>query len=457
MIIFEYIKYLRCKLILTNYPKLIYKNNKMTNELSGEYYDYKKTMQPERPWLVDWHQYFVYRHHNASRGGTGTYSGDPKMAAARPKGCRWVFGDGKISELLMSFEDSLESIRQVSRLTCNMPQIVLLTGWQYEGHDSKYPAWGEVCQYLKREQDATALDSLRWLFKEARKYNCLITLHINMFDAYADSPLFQEYLDKDIIAKDLEGNPIIGNRWSGMDCYHVSYTQEWKLGLAQKRIDDLIEMIPELKENACVYIDAFLGARMGDQKGSISPYLGYSKEEEAKSMRKILRYWREKGVDPACEHAWGMKVDRFVGLIPYAADDRHLGDLPDTLYTTSPYHAGLHGINLPADFMQQFCLKTLPYYFKNNPNHNYDYGPIHDPTNICMPALWCDKPTLISYSKDGFSSMKWPLPPEWSAVTEVVIFNLTLDGPQMRERISVNQEVISFSLVPDEGVCITPA
>ena len=111
-----------------------------------------------------------------------------------------------------------------------------------------------------------------------------------MFDAYADSPLFQEYLDKDIIAKDLDGKPIVGNRWSGMDCYHVSYTQEWKHGLAQKRIDDLLEMVPELRENGCIYIDAFLGARMKDQQGPISPYLGYSKEEEAGTMRKILRY-----------------------------------------------------------------------------------------------------------------------------------------------------------------------
>ena len=32
----------------------------MGKEYSGEYYDYKKTMQPERPWVVDWHQRFVY-------------------------------------------------------------------------------------------------------------------------------------------------------------------------------------------------------------------------------------------------------------------------------------------------------------------------------------------------------------------------------------------------------------
>jgi len=428
----------------------------MNAEPSGDYYDYTKTMKPERPWRVDWHQRFVYRHMNAMRGGTGMYSDDPKMAAARGVGQRWVFGDGKIHEVCLRFEDSLEVIRRVSNLTCNMPQIVLLTGWQYEGHDSKYPAWGEVCSHLKRDEDATALESLRWLFREARQYNCLATLHVNMFDAYADSPLFEEYVHKDIIAKNLDGKPIIGNRWSGMDCYHISYTQEWKHGLAQKRINGLLEMIPELRENACVYIDAFLGARMKDQQGPISPYLGFSKDEEARTMRKILRYWLDQGVDPAVEHAWGMRVERCVGLTPYAADSRHLEDLPDSLYTTSPYHAGVGDVNLPPDFLERFCLETLPYYYRNNPNGNFDYGPIHDPTALCMPALWCDDPTLIAYSKDGFTNARWPLPPEWANVSEVQVSRLTVDGPRQRDRVFVEPGGIRLSLAPGEAVCITP-
>ena len=427
----------------------------MTKEQSGDYYDYKKTMQPEQPWNVDWHQRFVYRHMNATRGGTGMYSGDPEMAATRTSGHRWIFGDGKIAEVCLTFEDSLEVIRRVSNLTCNMPQTVLLTGWQYEGHDSKYPAWGEVCKYLKREEDATALDSLRWMFREARKYNCLATLHVNMFDAYADSPLFQEYLDKDIIAKDLDGNPIIGNRWSGMDCYHISYVQEWKHGLAQKRIDGLLEMIPELRENGCVYLDAFLGARMKDQEGPISPYLGYSKEEEAGTMRKILRYWKDQGVDPGVEHAWGMRGERCVGLTPYVADSRHIYDLPDSLLTTSPYHAGFHDPRIPGDFFQRFCLETVPYYYKNHPDANYDYGPIHDPTEICMPALWCDEPTLIAYSKEGYASKKWPLPPSWSGLKEVQVSRLTVDGPETRDRVPVVPGGIHLTLAHGEAVCIT--
>jgi hypothetical protein len=223
--------------------------NTTSNELIGDYYDYTKTMKPERPWLVPWHQKYVYRIMHAMRGGDGTTGGNPALTADRPPEHSVVGGNGKINQLFLTFEQGLEVIKRVHHITCGTPQIVLLTGWQFEGHDSKYPSWAEANAHLKRSQDTTALESLRWLIREAREYNCLATLHINMFDAYEDSPLFDEYVKKDIIAKDVDGNPIIGNRWWGMDCYHVSYTQEWKHGLAQIKIDDLIAMVPEIQEN----------------------------------------------------------------------------------------------------------------------------------------------------------------------------------------------------------------
>jgi hypothetical protein len=60
----------------------------------------------------------------------------------------------------INFEQSLDIIRRTHEFTRGVPQIVYLTGWQYAGHDSKYPAWHEVNPRLKREQDATARESL---------------------------------------------------------------------------------------------------------------------------------------------------------------------------------------------------------------------------------------------------------------------------------------------------------
>jgi hypothetical protein len=433
------------------------RRTEVSTEPSGDYYDYMKTMKPERPWLVQWHQRFVYRIMHALRGGDGTTGGDPALTATRPPEHAVVGGDGKIDQLFLTYEQALDVIRKVHHLTCGVPQIVLLTGWQYEGHDSKYPSWGDASEHLKRECDATAVESLRWLIREARKYNCLATLHVNMFDAYADSPLFAEYLEKDIIAKDTVGKPIIGNRWWGMDCYHISYTQEWKHGLAQKRIDDLIAMLPEVQENHCIYVDAFLGARKADQQGPISPYLGYSKQQEARTQRKILRYWRDRGIDPGCEHVVGMRVDRFVGLQPYSAAQANLiEDLPDSLYTSSPYHPEFRSTEPMAGFHENFCLKVLPYYYKNNPKGSEDFTAMIDGTDICMPALWCAEPTLIAYGKDGCEARTWPLPPDWRGVAKVGLAKLAAEGPEPAGEAAVVDGSVTFGLAKDEAVTIRP-
>ena len=115
-------------------------------------------------------------------------------------------------EVFCTFEEALEVIRKTDNLTRGIPKIIYLVGWQKGGHDHGYPAWDEVNPRMKRAQDATALESLRWLIREGRKFNTTVSLHINMADAYKQSPLWDEYLAKDCIAKDESGQPLhLGN------------------------------------------------------------------------------------------------------------------------------------------------------------------------------------------------------------------------------------------------------
>ena len=404
------------------------------DEPSGEYYDYTITMKPERPWLLPYHQTLIYRIMQALRDGTG-----------------------KMSELFLTFEEALEVIKRLYHLTCGVPQVVYLTGWQFEGHDSKYPSWAEVNRHLKRAEDEAAVESLRWLMREARKYNCRVSLHINMFDAYMDSPLWDEYVEKDIIAKDTDGNPICGNVWSGMDCYHVSYTQEWKQGLAQKRIDGLIAMLPELVDSATIQIDAFLGARKADQQGPISPYLGYTKEQEAATQRKIYRYWRDRGIDVTSEWVLGMRVDRFVGLQPwaFASRQKHLiEDLPNELYCISPMGIEFRAVPAdPAPLLQQFCLEFVPWYYENNKSPKGDQQMV-DGTDICMPALWCEEKTIIAYSKEGYDGRGWQLPPDWKDVAKVRLSRITLEGQEPAGETAVTDGWITLSVGEDEALMI---
>ncbi len=410
----------------------------MTHEPSGDYYDYTQTMQPERPWLQPYHQSLVYLTMSCTRGG-----------------------DGAVDTVYMTFEDLLAMTRCIHNLTCGVPQINYIVGWHHEGHDSKYPDWSEVNRHLKRDGDETALESLRWLIREARQYRSTISLHLNMMDAYTDSPLWDEYVEKDIIAKDKDGNVIRGKEWGGMVSYQMSYTQEWKTGLAQKRIDGIIEMIPELVEGKTIHIDAFLGERPREGRGQlISPYLGYTKEEELATQRKIFRYWRDQGIDVTSEWVDGLRGDYFVGLQAWAwHGSSAVADLPDELYCGSPMQDAKHpGFDLEnglhEKFVEEFWLLFLPWYYKNNPAGGEVAASMIDGTDICMPALWCEERTLIAYSKEGYASKSWELPSEWEGVANVTLSRLTVEKAEPIGEVAVVEGRMTLSVAKDEALKI---
>lgn len=412
----------------------------MTHEPSGEYYDYTQTMQPERPWLLPYHQSLVYL----------------IMAATRD-------GSGKMDKLYLTFEQTLDVVRKVHNLTCGIPQIVYLIGWHHEGHDSKYPDWSEVNPHLKRPGDKTALDSLRWLIRECRSYNCTMSLHLNMFDAYQDSPLWDLYVQKDIIAKDTEGKVIPGKAWGGMTSYQISYTQEWKTGLAQKRIDGLLEMIPELVEGKTIHIDAFLGARPLDREAPISPYLGYTKAEEVATQRKIYRYFRDRGIDVTSEWVNGFRGDRFVGLQPWSwHGGQAIADLPDSLYCSNVMTEAREFWGQPEDprhaaYPEQFFLRVLPWYYTNHPAGGGDHGGMIDGSDICMPALWCEQPTLVAYSKDGYDRKAWKLPQNLQEAGAMNVSRLSFAEPEPIGQIPISSGMITLHLRPGESLRLTPA
>ena len=127
-------------------------------------------------------------------------------------------------DVICTFEEALEVIRKTDNLTRGIPKIVYLVGWQKGGHDHGYPAWSEVNPRLKREQDADATTSLRWLIREARKLNTTVSLHINMVDAYKQSPLWDEYVAKDCFARDASGELLVaGIQMKGEEIYNVVY------------------------------------------------------------------------------------------------------------------------------------------------------------------------------------------------------------------------------------------
>ncbi|MDR2848587.1 MAG: endo-alpha-N-acetylgalactosaminidase family protein, partial [Bacteroidales bacterium] len=323
--------------------------------------------QPEIQWRHPYHQTLMMK---LFLSEVDAEKGEGRQIKTRDKG---------ESKVVLTFEQALEVIRKMDNLTLGIPKIVYLVGWQYNGHDSKYPAWGEVNSKLKRPQDSTALQSMRWLMAEAFKYNTTVSVHINMFDAYDDSPLWDAYVANDIIARNADGS-LRGGEWG----WPISYTQEWKTGYAQQRIDAICEMLP-LARAGTAHIDAFhTWSPYTPDNSPISPYLGYTAQQETETQRNIYLYWNSKGVDITSEGMRFLRLSAFEGLQPaswwFEPSIEEYMALPASYYCGGSgnqpsgklFGRSMHGEDLIrkdpqqlAGFLHQFCTSTLPWYFLN--------------------------------------------------------------------------------------------
>ncbi len=410
-------------------------------------------------------------------------------------------------EVFCTFEEALGVIRKTDNLTRGIPKIIYLVGWQKGGHDHGYPAWSEVNPKLKRKQDATALDSLRWLIREGWKLNTTVSLHINMVDAYQQSPLWDEYVAKDCFAKDESGKLLVaGIQVKGEDMYNVVYPKELAAGLAQRRIDGLIKMIPELKAGHTIHIDVFIANR--DNGKPISPWHakpengGLTPDKYVETQRKIFHYWRDRGFDVTGEGTgWAHPPgEHFIGLQPmswwYSWNPMAIAECLGARGRTDRggdgdfrFGSSMHGEeifkedkeNLPG-FLGMFCRTTLPWYYLSrlervkfeNEALFYSDGVVarnesgkriirkgefvlREDDDLCTPALW-NKREIIAYSKAGYTGKSWQLPDDWRKVKNVDLYRITSNGCEpLKKRVPVSDGKLLLALEKGEAVSILPA
>ena len=411
--------------------------------------------------------------------------------------------DGKIN---LTLDEALEVVKKIDNMTLGIPKIFYLVGWQYEGHDSGYPSFAKVNEGLKREEDASARDSLIWFMEEAKKYNTTISLHINILDASPESPLWEEYLEKDLIARNADGT-LKEYVWG----YPISYTAEWNAGLTQRRIDELLELLPPLKEAGTIHIDAFHTVIPNYTDEPISPYhaekYGYTSEVEEETQRKIFQYFHDKGIDVTSEFVSSYRNDKFIGLQPMAWHFSTLStteylEIPASLYCGGDRGKAVFGENMAGEsiikadkenltgFMSDFALKTVPFYFLNRFDRlsyeksggvetavfsdgvvswkNAD-GSLHitqdgivlrDGTDVFMPALWNEDEykEIFAYSKSGYENKTWTLPEQCADIESVDIYNINLtDITVAAQNQPVIDGKITLSLEADQAVAIVPA
>jgi hypothetical protein len=421
----------------------------------------------------------------------------------------------KKHDVICTFEETLEVIRKADNLTRGIPKVIYLVGWQKGGHDHGYPTWDEVNPRLKRKQDTTALDSLRWLIREARQYNTTVSLHINMTDAYEESPLWDEYVAKDCFARDEDGELFSpGIQMKGEPMYNVVYPREWAAGLAQRRIDGLIGMIPELREGHTIHIDVFIAQRAAyasfKDGDPISPWHakpengGLTPDKYVETQRKIFHYWRDRGFDVTGEGIfWAHPPgEGFTGLQAmswwYPANTNYQMDIPECLMARGRTHrdgdgdfrfgSSMHGEeiwiqdkdNMPG-FLGMFCRTTLPWYYLSRLERAkfedktlfYSDGVIarieagknvirkgdfmlREDDHLFVPALWNDK-EIIAYSRLGYRNKSWILPDDWRDVKRVDLYSITSEGcVPLKTGIPVTDRKLLLTLEADEAISIVP-
>ena len=215
-----------------------------------------------------------------------------------------------------NLEGAMDIIRRIEKWTGGMHQIAYLVGWQFEGHDSKYPSWSEVGRTLEYPGTDTPLAALRQAMRDAKRYNTDLSLHINMNDAYTNAPDWQVYLNAGAICRAKDGQPAKYQVFDGEQSYQVNHIKEWEAGLAQKRIRGLVEMIPELKDAKTIHIDAFFGTK--------DDFLGTSYKDDEKAMDKCIDLWHELEIDVTTELLFDMD---HIGFFPTVyhnnMDERH--------------------------------------------------------------------------------------------------------------------------------------
>ena len=388
-------------------------------------------------------------------------------------------------------EQVLEQIIWTDRATSGIPKIFYLWGWYYNGHDSKYPAWFEVCEGVKRPQDANALESIKWLMEEGKKYNTTVTVAINLNDAYEDSPLWDDYLKYNIIGRLENGSIRKAVGWG----YPVDFVQELKTGFLQKRVDKLFEMFP-IKEKGVVHIDAFHTWSPLDPRGPISPWLGYTVEEEEEAQREIWRYFSSKGVNVTSEFVHDFRDSAFEGYQPYAWTSRFSAqeylDWPASLYCGGSDRTELGRIfcgtsnagGSKPNFNRGFCLNTLPWYYVNRlerksytatdtwqsvtfsdhvvskleKNGRYtlmqDNRLMIENENVFVPALWIEGKAIIAYSTDGYNKRTWELPADWSGVKKAALFDVTPDAVTPKGTVNIQNNRLTISVQKGQQILI---
>jgi hypothetical protein len=218
-----------------------------------------------------------------------------------------------------TFKQALEIAERIFYLSNGKPQVMYLVGWQYNGHDTGYPAMDKLNIKLGSREE------LLNLIKTAKeRYKCIVSVHANIDDSYDQHPQW----DPDLIGRDIDGSLMRWEVFNGVQSYHICHTKDVESKSIFRRIDEMLSVVPLERT---VHFDAFRTMNWSwEQDGFIG-----EPEELFCGMLPIKGYMNTKGIDITTEALNGMRIEPsgvFSGLW-------HNGSLP-LLYHNKIYGGG---------------------------------------------------------------------------------------------------------------------
>lgn len=389
----------------------------------------------------------------------------------------------------------LTYIKQLDCITRGMPKVIVLGGYQQDGHDHQYPWWTPINDSFVAPGNRTGKSALLWLVNEARKYNTSCTFHVNPFDAYDDSPKWDEYVSKDLICKNLNGSLVKGDIWWNRQSYMVNLAKEWDEGTGQRRIDEFIAEMPIVKETGVLYYDnitqypssSFHGITADNQRDAIKKHATYLKNKYG--VQLIGEYADPKlygflalGVTWDWNSSLQVNQMEIPAYLMCGGRDIAHDNVCGTPTNLKP-HLQVFGSSLqlediqfqynPDRVVREFTHHTLAYFnlnrlmrmnyrqagggltlnlsdgyvskFENNIHTLHRDGHlVKEGYDVFLPVYWVNHLEIMAYSYKG-ATRNWSFPNDWQGVESVDVYTFNSDHNGL-VRIDQDRPVINQSI-----------
>lgn len=337
----------------------------------------------------------------------------------------------------------LDNVKKLSLYTDGFGQMLLIKGYESEGHDSAHPDYGN--NFNKK---AGGVKDFEFLCKTAKKYNTSIGVHINHTEAYPE-------------AKSYTNELVTENKgWRWLD-------QSWKIDRKADIVaGNLYQRLGELKKNApslaFVYVDVYSGKNWVEWKlGEKLNDFGWPVWTEFHPHLDNYYIWTH-------QPAGSSKIGRFI--MNHQKDTYRFNNL-----LKGYYHRGFMGWddggyekditrvietfmtkNLPTKYMQNHDLlkwddeqatfsDNLVSKIEDSQTNIYKDGNlIVEGNKIFIPWHPTKETKIYHWNPEGGQST-WNLPKSWNSLTKVVLYQLTDLGRVFIEELSVNDGKVTVT------------